>query len=69
MKNDTIQTTGRVFFTRYDVVQISYSFNLKISNTGRQTTTQLQIEICITNKQKKENIVSKQDKGVKMFTQ
>jgi len=42
MKNDTIQTTGRVFFTRYDVVQISYSFNLKISNTGRQTTTQLQ---------------------------
>jgi len=46
------------------------SFNLKISNTGRQTATRLQ---SATNRNMHNNqirnIMSTQDKGVEMFTQ
>jgi len=48
-----------------------YAFSLKISNTGRQTTTRLQSATNrnMHNKQTKKETVSKQDKELEMFTQ
>jgi len=43
-----------------------YSFNLKISNTGQQTATQLQ-SATNRNTHNKQKTVSKQDKGVAWF--
>ena len=50
------------------IIMCVYSFNLKISNTGRQTAIRLQSATNrnMHNNQTKWNIVSKQDKGVEM---